>query len=202
MAIQLSEKVKEAAMAQLSGEPSYEHVMIDIETMSLHKHNALILSVGMIEFDPTHVEELYIGARQLLLPSISHQLALGREVSIGTQKFWKDQKPEAREHWVGVPRMDLSKMCWHIRNFCQNKTRVWANGKQFDLANLEELNNQIGEGKTELWHYQAPRDMRSFCRETPATRLPPGDLDIVGVPHEPVYDCIVQAWHVWEHWSL
>jgi hypothetical protein len=182
--------------------PSFDHVMIDIESMSLSRHNALILSVGMIEFDPEPLDGPTFGKRSLLIPRIAEQLSLCREVSQSTQKFWKDQKPEASDHWLnyGGERMSLVSVCDLIREFCRGKSRVWANGNQFDLANLEELNRVTG-GK-DLWHYQAPRDMRTFVRETPQTRLVPiGDaIDIPGVPHEPVYDCIVQAYQVWAHW--
>src|ERR1039457_4298520 len=72
--------------------PDFDDVMIDIETMSLHPHNALILSVGMIEFDPSGlynegpgISDLKIGARSLILPNIEQQLLMGREVSKSTQ---------------------------------------------------------------------------------------------------------------------
>ena len=183
----------------------FDHVMIDIETMSLHPNNALILSIGMIEFDPTKTDCLITGSQDLILPNLEQQLLLGREVSKGTQKFWREQKPEASNHWTREGgRTNLAAVFRTIEMFCRDKSRVWANGPQFDLSNLVELNRQLGgDGQDALWHYQAPRDMRTFCRETPATRLVPiGDaLDIPGVPHEPVYDCISQAWQVWSHWG-
>lgn len=197
-----------AAFHEPSGDDliSYDHVMIDIESMSLSKHNALILSVGMIEFNPeSAVSGLMVGARSLLLPSIEQQLLLGREVSRSTQKFWRDQPREASEHWsrYAGERLSLAATCRLIKLFCQQGSRVWANGTQFDLTNLEVLNEQLGDdGQNELWHYQKPRDMRTFVRENPATRLIPTNThaEITGVPHEPVYDCVSQAWAVWEHW--
>lgn len=184
-------------------EPSaFDHVMIDIETMSLHKHKALILSIGMIEFDPTPIAGLRIGGRSLLVLELPQQLAIGRRVDVGTQEFWGKAPVDASKHWL-EPEIycELHQACALVRLFCAGKSRVWANGNQFDLANLEGLANDLGE--KELWHYQAPRDTRTFCRETPASRLVPiGDaLDIPGVPHEPVYDCISQAWQVWSHWQ-
>ena len=187
--------------------PSYKHVMIDIETMSLHPHNALILSIGMIEFDPEPIEAMCIGKCALILPNLEQQLMLGREVSAGTQKFWRDPKnSKASIHWMDNEdgRVSLAAVCWRVREFCQCATRVWANGILFDLSNLAELDRQLGNsGVGGLWHYQAPRDMRDRVYDMPQTRLVPiGDaLDIPGVPHEPVYDCISQAWQVWSHWS-
>jgi hypothetical protein len=193
-----------------TGEPEhkFEHVMIDIETMSLHPNNALILSIGMIEFDPTHIEGLVIGVPSLILPNLEQQLLLGREVSASTQKFWRAQEPEASAHWADPDPsklMNLAQAMQHVRMFCDGKSRVWANGTQFDLSNIIGLNAQLGsDGQDAMWHYQAPRDMRTFVKEMPATRLIPvgaDALDIPGVPHEPIYDCIVQAWQVWSHWQ-
>jgi hypothetical protein len=185
---------------------TFDHVMIDIETMSLHPNNALILSIGMIEFNPEPIDGLIIGSRALILPNLEQQLLLGREVSAGTQKFWSGQPREASNHWVNREEvMSLAAAMQRVKIFCEGKSRVWANGTQFDLSNIIGLNAQLGAmmAQSSLWHYQAPRDMRTFVKETPATRLVPiGDaLDIPGVPHEPIYDCISQAWQVWSHWQ-
>jgi hypothetical protein len=81
---------------------------------------------------------------------------------------------------------------------------VWANGTQFDLVNLETLAEQCNFGDA-LWHYQAPRDMRTFVRTTKQTRI----LDISKaldhvenqIEHHPVWDCHSQAFQVWQHWQ-
>lgn len=184
---------------------TFDHVMIDIESMSLHRHKAVILSIGMLEFDPTDIEGMPLGAHDIIVPVLTPQLMLGRRVDVGTQKFWaQKENAEAANHWLdAVEHADLDETIDRVREFCKGKECVWANGIQFDLSNLEGLAEDIGDTK-ELWHYQAPNDMRTFCRRTPQTRVMPiGDaLDIPGVPHEPVYDCIVQAWRVWSHWSM
>lgn len=192
--------VKSEAKSVGFDDPVYDDVMIDIETMSLHPHRATILSIGMIEFDASRVQQLWIGRRELLVPDFMAQLVLGRRVDPGTQEFWAEQSIEASRHWLEpettTPLIDTIRL---VREFCLDKKRVWANGTQFDLSNILGLAEDIGEKN--LWHYQAPRDMRTFVRETEATRLVPSDaLDIPGVPHEPIYDCIAQATQVWTHW--
>jgi hypothetical protein len=177
----------------------FDHVMIDIETLSLHRHKALILSVGMIEFDPTDPAELHAGARDLIVPEFMEQIMLGRRVDVGTQEFWRKQDPEAAAHWLRPFSItDLKTTLETVRAFCKGKGNVWSRGIQFDLSNLEGLAEDIGDTK-ELWHYQAPCDMRGFLRHTPNTRPLPA-LIIPGVAHEPIYDCIWQAWQVWSHW--
>lgn len=182
----------------------FDHVMIDIETMSLHKHKALILSIGMIEFDPSDINKLHLGEQCLIVPTITKQLLLQRHVTVSTQKFWADQPTEASVHWQ-LPidgHVSLADTVKRVRAFCKDIPNVWARGIQFDLSNLEDLAEDIGDTE-ELWHYQAPCDLRGFLRHTPATRIiPAGDaLDIPGVPHDPIYDCISQAQQVWSHWQ-
>lgn len=189
----------------------FEDVMIDIESMSLHPHNALILSIGMIEFDATSPDGLRLGARSLILPSIEEQLRLGREVSASTQKFWAEQPPAASEHWAKYAgeRPDVRNASVDIRQFLANAKRVWANHIMFDLANIVGLCAQVGH--TPPWHYRAPYDMPSFCNEHPLTNgnWHKGDFHLDDDPrclptnlidHHPVDDSIRQAYRVWEHW--
>lgn len=194
----------ESAVAEIGTYvPNFDHVMVDIESMSLHKHQALVLSAGLIQFDPRDDETLHIGEKLLLTPNILEQIVLCRRVDVGTQKFWADEiKKDWRsaDHWLNpVNVIPVREMITKIGEFCQSVPNVWANGNQFDLANLEQLSEDIG-GRT-LWHYQAPRDMRTFVKTSKLNakrNVPP---EVRGVPHEPVYDCISQAWRVWSNWD-
>lgn len=184
----------------------FEHVMVDIETMSLSKHNALILSIGAVEFDPVPREAPRIGKKWVSVLDIPEQLHMLRRVDAGTQKFWADKsQDEARQHWIAYrgERDGVKCALNGLRTFCAGAGRVWANGTQFDLTNIECLNEAL-QG-AELWHYQAPRDMRTFVRETPQRRImeigKAIDLTDAGKPHEPVYDCLVQIHQVWQHWQ-
>lgn len=187
---------------------TFDHVMIDIETMSLHPHNAMILSIGLVEFNPCRPSGLILGERKLIRPCLAEQLALGRHVDPKTQKFWMDQKAEAREHWLSPGlRMSLADTLKAVRFFTRNARRIWANGTQFDLSNIVGLAEQMHETEP-MWYYRAPRDMRTFCEETAQTRNT-GEigpvLDFLEeykiIDHEPISDCIKQAYHVWGHWS-
>jgi 3' exoribonuclease, RNase T-like len=183
----------------------FEHVMVDIETMSLHKHKALILSVGMLEFDPSPEDAVLMGQSVLITPVIMPQIMLGRRVDPGTQKFWADEHrrdPRSSDHFLNaITLVSLDTMINQVREFCQDRAHVWANGTQFDLSNLDGLAEDIGDPK-ELWHYRAPRDMRTFDKTNLEGRsVPLADaLDIPGVLHNPVYDCMAQAWRVWSKW--
>lgn len=191
-------------------QPVFDDVMVDIETMSLHPNNALILSIGMVYFNPRSTANgVLLGERMLIIPDIAQQLLLGREVSKSTQEFWAKQPAEAREHWLNAEEhYSLARACLSVRLFCAKAKRVWANGTQFDLSNILGLNEDIGDdGQDAMWHYRAPRDMRTFCEEAPQTRITHPEnyqkfAAALGlIDHEPVSDCIKQAHRVWEHCS-
>ena len=191
----------------------FEHVMIDIETLSLHPTNAVVLSAAVVEFDPAPREKPVFGEARRWLLDVHPQLAIGRQVDAGTQKFWADQPPGAKEQWAGkdvkdgpslVVRSDLHTVLMGIKAMVANKSRVWSQGPQFDQTNLCELNKQCYHNPTELWHYRSPRDSRTFLNETLETRPLPDDYDatIPGQLHDPIYDCIRQIWLVWSHWQM
>lgn len=205
-------EIQERIDSYQPGEPTseFDHAMIDIETMSLHPHRAMILSIGMVEFDPRPLNKMRVGSRSLLVLNPIEQLSLGRRVSPSTQKWWAAQPEKAREHWQDCPPeawFTASAALDLVTSFVRGKSRVWANGTQFDLSNLQGLKEDVDERdkfeRGELWHYQAPRDMRTFARENTATRIMNMSEAFTSdsVPHEPVHDCLVQAFQVWERWD-
>lgn len=186
------------------------HLMLDIETMSLHPSNALILSIGMVRFDPwvSNFRDCIESPGRRLVPSITSQLLLGREVSKSTQEFWQKQEEKASAHWRNNQPVgdNLGAMCAAIKDEAAECQTVWANGIIFDLGNVIDFYHQVTGAAEPPWHYRAPRDMRTFCEETPPTKgTEVGDaIDLIEefkiIPHEPISDCIVQIHRVWEHW--
>lgn len=186
--------------------PSNRHVMLDIESLSLHPSNAVILSIGMIEFDPW-ARSFSIGATCIITPNVMDQIMLGRIIDPDTVDFWRKQPAAAAEHWRNskLGLAGLEQTCEGVAVFLSNAQCVWANGILFDLGNIDGLFRQVRKVGAP-WHYRAPRDARTFWEETPQTR----NVDVVepdelaGFPnlvdHEPISDCIKQAHRVWQHW--
>lgn len=175
----------------------FEDVMLDIETMSLHPSNALILSIGLLEFDPTG-EKLRLGSRQLIRPDIAEQLLLGRHVDPQTQKFWMSQTCAAQDDWRIGAQFSVEATAMNVQTFLNGTKRLWANGIVFDIGNVASLLQSVGY--KEPWHYRAPRDMRTFCEHMPERRHDLDSTGVQGTPHAALYDCEVQAYRVWAHW--
>lgn len=172
--------------------PSDRHVMLDIESLSLHPSNAVILSIGMVEFSPW-TRSFSIGATCIITPNVMDQIMLGRVIDQGTVEFWQKQPAAASEHWRNSKLGFAS-----LEQTCE--------GILFDLGNIDGLFRQVRKHGAP-WHYRAPRDARTFWEETPQTReinLVEDGGALAGFPnlveHEPISDCIRQAHRVWQHW--
>lgn len=172
-------------------------LMVDIETLSTDISNAVILSVGAVEFDFRR-EGPQIGTKHLWAPSLREQFALGRLVSGGTTSWWAKQSAEARNGWAYADETRLLKFLAEFRAVCARCDEIWANGIVFDLGNLETLFGQLGS--TTPWRYNAARDERTMRGHLPMRRQSPAELLEGLVPHDPLSDCVQQICRLWERW--
>lgn len=179
----------------------FKDIMLDIETASSHPNNAVVVSIGLVGFDgmrsgvgPT------IGDSCIICPSIREQLANGRQVDAATMKWWSEQTPAARSHWVESDRiMSLSETLAAVRRITEGR-RVWAHGITFDIGNLESLFRQ--GGLEPPWVYNGMRDARTIYRLLPVWRAPIGLHPRLqqAVAHHPVGDCVKQIYDLWTRW--
>lgn len=182
-------------------------IMIDIETMSTDTSNALILSVGAVEF-ALHKRNPVFLDQWSWLPNLRHQLALGRATSANTITWWlAPERAAARTAWLVGSPTPLRVFADGLRSVTRTAKEVWANGVAFDLSNIAALVAQIDNesvvvtdehGKTP-WKYNAASDARTIYKHTAQLRERPADLDF-GPAHDAVADCKNQIWGLWEHW--
>lgn len=175
-------------------------VMLDIETLALSNTNSVILSIGMVEFSPTGGNICDFSSKLMVL-DILPQIMAGRIIDPKTVKFWQDpERAEARRHFEGVSEhYEPDDVCEELRIWLGKRKRVWANGIMFDLGNVSHFYEQF-TGMQAPWHYQAPTDMRTLCRNTVERRTvrTPDGL----TAHHPISDCVMQIHRVWEHYDL
>jgi 3' exoribonuclease, RNase T-like len=174
-----------------------KQAMVDIESMSVHPSNALVLSLGVVGFEIKDEGPVF-GKRYDWVFDLPAQLRMGRGVDPDTQAFWAKQPFEAAAHWMNsAGAVPIARALNEIAECLIQYETVWANGIVFDIGNLETLfrSTQIAVP----WRYNAVRDARTIYRSFTKLRLRPVDLDI-GPQHHPVTDCISQIWGLWEHW--
>ena len=166
-----------------------KRVMIDIETMSTHNSNALILSVGALEFGLGSAG-YSLGEKRLWVLDPVEQLLLGRHVDPKTQTFWKGQPPEAAEHFVYGAQEPLDQFQESLAEFLKDTDELWANGVVFDIGNLASLFD------TPPWKYNVVRDARTVYRTLDPVA---GREDRKFRPeHHPITDCEAQIYGLWQ----
>lgn len=186
-----------ASESVATGRPK-KPVMIDIETLST-ANDALVLSIGAVQFDCIGKDGPWFGDDFLAVPSLTEQLLLGRRVDQNTQRWWNKQPKETQEHWLNPVRtraMSVTQALLSLSDFLEEATQVWANGSHFDLCILESLYRSAG--REAPWKYNSVRDARTLYAILPHIReyVAPSQIDL---PHHPLADCRAQIIRMWEH---
>lgn len=182
--------------------PPLDSVMLDIETMGTSRHRALILSWHAVEFNVkdclgSEFGAPYFGNAIKAYPNLRQQFAKGRCADDGTQKFWRDQSPEARADWANRREDDCVNALEILANFIR-KRDVWAHGICFDIGNLEGLYEDFGVILP--WKYNLVFDERTITRRFPTLRKRPADFGKGVVQHIPESDNLTAVYDLWERW--
>lgn len=178
-------------------------LMLDIETLSTHPSEALILSIGTVPFEITDAGPTF-GEPLIVVPDMKEQLLLGRRVDRKTQVWWGNQPGVASDHWLHPQQLTDVRSALALLTIELQKglgyKRIWANGIVFDIGNVDNLYRSLGLEPP--WPYNAARDARTVydnqvCprKDTPAIPLPGANLG----PHNPIYDCYQQIVGLWGH---
>lgn len=178
----------------------FPHAMLDIETMAQHTSRALILSIAALPFALEPAGPRF-GEPVLMLPDLGAQLLSGRMVESRTQDFWAKQPAAASEHWLGKtathqPGELLEALTDWLEMNTAKKAELWARGQGFDFANLDNIMD-APPGKSPWW-FPNLRCQRTATTFFPKLRERPADLVIPAAAHDPVFDCMTQAWALWE----
>ncbi|MFL9499209.1 3'-5' exonuclease [Rhodopseudomonas palustris] len=181
-----------------------DDVMIDIETLSTHPFNAVVLSIGAVDFQlgaGGKPGEPLIGERFSAILDIRSQLIAGRVVDRDTQKWWRERcSSAAQDVWVRPDRMAITHPMAALRELAiflgnVDAKRIWAHGAVFDIGNLESLCREYEVPVP--WRYDAIRDCRTIVRELPPllSNQDSGER----ITHVDVDDCISQIFYLSNH---
>jgi hypothetical protein len=138
--------------------------MIDLETLSLDS-NALILSIGAVEFDPKADGE---GLGRTFYLVVNQELQAhkwGRVISPDTLKWWQGQGDAAKEVLAqSHPTANAPKLDSALMKFTEwlngNAVNVWGYGAHFD--NVVLANAYAATRLHQPWGYGANRCHRTL----------------------------------------
>ena len=133
------------------------HIMIDIETLSLNQ-GATILSIGAVFFKPK-TGELGESFYKVINPR------QGRDIDAGTVMWWFQQSGLARAEFIsdcGIMLVSaLEQLSKFIKSGTTNGIRIWAKGN-LDAAVLTDAYQSIPALSNPPWHYRDIMDLRTL----------------------------------------
>lgn len=181
----------------------YVHVMVDLETMG-KKHNAPIVAIGAVVFDPATGS---IGESFYKVVCLESSVNWGAVIDPSTVIWWLKQSSEARSAIVNDDAIPLQDALLQFREFVSDnvaggskKAQVWGNGASFDNSILRSSYDCIAEDYP--WEYWNDRDVRTMVELGHAISFDPKTtIPFEGSRHNALADAIHQARYVSAIWQ-
>lgn len=181
----------------------YVHVMVDLETMG-KKHNAPIVAIGAVVFDPATGS---IGESFYKVVCLESSVNWGAVIDPSTVIWWLKQSSEARSAIVNDDAIPLQDALLQFREFVSDnvaggskKAQVWGNGASFDNSILRSSYDCIAEDYP--WEYWNDRDVRTMVELGQAISFDPKTtIPFEGSRHNALADAIHQARYVSAIWQ-
>ena len=181
----------------------YVHVMVDLETMG-KKHNAPIVAIGAVVFDPATGS---IGESFYKVVCLESSVNWGAVIDPSTVIWWLKQSSEARSAIVNDDVIPLQDALHQFREFVSDnvaggskKAQVWGNGASFDNSILRSSYDCIAEDYP--WEYWNDRDVRTMVEIGQAISFDPKTkIPFEGSRHNALADAIHQARYISAIWQ-
>ena len=181
----------------------YVHVMVDLETMG-KKHNAPIVAIGAVVFDPATGS---IGESFYKVVCLESSVNWGAVIDPSTVIWWLKQSSEARSAIVNDDAIPLQDALLQFREFVSDnvaggskKAQVWGNGASFANSILRSSYDCIAEDYP--WEYWNDRDVRTMVELGQAISFDPKTtIPFEGSRHNALADAIHQARYVSAIWQ-
>ncbi|WP_418610963.1 3'-5' exoribonuclease domain-containing protein [Klebsiella pneumoniae] len=181
----------------------YVHVMVDLETMG-KKHNAPIVAIGAVVFDPATGS---IGESFYKVVCLESSVNWGAVIDPSTVIWWLKQSSEARSAIVNDDAIPLLDALLQFREFVSDnvaggskKAQVWGNGASFNNSILRSSYDCIAEDYP--WEYWNDRDVRTMVEIGQAISFDPKTtIPFEGSRHNALADAIHQARYVSAIWQ-
>ncbi|GKL72750.1 exonuclease [Klebsiella variicola] len=181
----------------------YVHVMVDLETMG-KKHNAPIVAIGAVVFDPATGS---IGESFYKVVCLESSVNWGAVIDPSTVIWWLKQSSEAHSAIVNDDAIPLQDALLQFREFVSDNVaggskmaQVWGNGASFDNSILRSSYDCIAEDYP--WEYWNDRDVRTMVELGQAISFDPKTtIPFEGSRHNALADAIHQARYVSAIWQ-
>lgn len=144
----------------------FQHVVLDLETLSL-RTDAAIISIGAVALD----KDLEVCGQFYCPVDIQSCLKHKMRVDACTLRWWLTQERESQNALLyGAAPLTNALVefnCWlnHGDDGCETWCHIWANGPEFDCAVLNDAFHRFLPRRMEstpVWNYQHVQSIRTL----------------------------------------
>jgi exodeoxyribonuclease VIII len=170
---------------------TYEHIMVDIETMGT-KPGSAIVAIAAVEFD---MQSGKMGKEFYRSISLKSCLRAGLIVDAGTIEWWMSQESEA-QRFLFIDRVPIIYALNSFTSFLvgldpSTDKQIWGNSARFDLGLLEAAYAIEGVDILEMhddlpWRHWNERDVRTLASLNPELKHA---IAFEGTRHNALDDC-------------
>lgn len=171
------------------------HVMLDLETLST-AHNAAIVSIGAVLFDPVSG---ILGKEFYQVVDLTDDPSNGI-VDATTVRWWINQGDDARAVFSSSSARPLKEALTEFSSFvetnCGLDAQVWGNGSTFDNIIMSSAFNRHGLRRP--WSFRNDRDVRTVVELGKTLRNfdAKAAVTLTGTAHNALDDARYQAKYV------
>jgi len=171
----------------------FEHLMLDIETMSSHSY-AAILCIAAIEFDITTGKT---GKTFYQTISLQSSMDSGLLVDPDTIEWWMTQTDQSKSD-VFKDTKPLRETLNKFSEFViQGDYQIWGNSARFDLGILQNAYDKLFIKIP--WDFRKERCLRTLVSFNPEIKE---THTYVGIRHNALYDCYNQISYGSRIWMI
>jgi hypothetical protein len=173
-----------------------QHVMLDLETMSVMS-NAAIVAIGAVAFDPDTGD---LGPTFYCNVDLDSSAAYGLHIQGRTVMWWLERSEDARTALLDDPLpLDeaLRRFAAYLRPL--GEICVWGNGATFDNVILG--NAYMAAGLEQPWSYTNDRDVRTIEAIGQGICDAAEEVERQGTHHNALDDALYQARYVSQIWQ-
>lgn len=185
-------KMLDEVDSNLTGNPVYKSIMLDLETMGNHSFSSII-SIGAVEFN---METGSTGREFYRTVDLQSCLDIGLVINADTVMWWLQQNEKARMDLVLAQKVSISHALLDFSHFCNNDFEIWGNSARFDLGLLQNAYNKAM--LPICWDFRKERDVRTLVSLNPQIKM---GYKYSGTSHNALQDCYNQIAYCSQTWT-
>lgn len=178
-------------MNELTTHDTFQHLMLDIETMGTDSFSS-ILSIGAVEFD---IKTGKTGKEFYTNVDLQSCLDIGLTINASTVMWWMERSEQARKDLTKRAPIPIAEALKKFSDFCNKDYQIWGNSARFDCGILQNAYDKMFIPIP--WDFRKERCVRTLVSFNPGIK---DAVPFSGTSHNALDDCKFQIKYCSEIW--